>query len=111
QSLISKLAERIAVNRTVAGVHFPIDTWAGAVLGRTVGQLVLAHCGAPVEIGAHSYKAHNTDFSLHAFMDKGQGPGSAHAAGVNSHGSFSIGASDKFKWLWGKAEAEFKLAG
>ena len=35
------------MNRTVAGVHYPIDTWAGAVLGRAVGQIVLAKCGAP----------------------------------------------------------------
>ncbi|MEP5730831.1 MAG: phosphatase PAP2 family protein [Sulfitobacter sp.] len=34
------LAHRIAVNRTVAGVHFPVDSAAGAVLGATLGEAI-----------------------------------------------------------------------
>lgn len=37
-----RLAERIAANRIVAGVHFPIDTLAGAALGVTIGRAFLA---------------------------------------------------------------------
>ncbi|MFG5379729.1 phosphatase PAP2 family protein [Yoonia sp. R2-816] len=47
-----KLAHRIASNRTVAGVHFPIDSQAGAWVGCYVGDLVcqfatggILHCG------------------------------------------------------------------
>jgi membrane-associated phospholipid phosphatase len=35
-----KLAHRIAANRTVAGVHFPIDSQAGAWVGCYVGELL-----------------------------------------------------------------------
>ena len=34
-------AARIAINRTVAGVHFPADSAAGAVLGLTLGQYLV----------------------------------------------------------------------
>jgi hypothetical protein len=46
-----RLAHRIAVNRTVAGVHFPIDSAAGAMLGCAIGD---AFCdilsGSPLRI-------------------------------------------------------------
>jgi membrane-associated phospholipid phosphatase len=37
-----RVAHRIAVNRTVAGVHFPIDSAAGALFGCTIGDAI---CG------------------------------------------------------------------
>ncbi len=37
-----RIAHRVAVNRTVAGVHFPIDSAAGATLGCMIGDAVLA---------------------------------------------------------------------
>jgi hypothetical protein len=39
-----RLAARIADNRTVAGVHFPVDSAHGALLGLACGLAVLAVC-------------------------------------------------------------------
>ncbi|WP_165456192.1 phosphatase PAP2 family protein [Paracoccus sediminis] len=37
-----RLASRIAINRTVAGVHFPVDSAAGAILGIQLGRYMMA---------------------------------------------------------------------
>ena len=42
--LLFRLAARIADNRTVAGVHFPVDSAHGALLGLSCGLAVLAAC-------------------------------------------------------------------
>lgn len=39
-----RMAARIAANRTVAGVHFPVDSAHGALLGIAVAEVVLSHC-------------------------------------------------------------------
>jgi len=41
QHMPFRIAHRIAVNRTVAGVHFPVDSAAGAQLGIQIGTAIL----------------------------------------------------------------------
>jgi membrane-associated phospholipid phosphatase len=42
--LLFRLAARIADNRTVAGVHYPVDSAHGGLLGLSVALGFLAHC-------------------------------------------------------------------
>jgi hypothetical protein len=44
-----RLAARIAINRTVSGLHYPIDSAAGAVLGTTLGDYLVARCAGKEE--------------------------------------------------------------
>ncbi|AMJ62447.1 hypothetical protein AXW83_21000 [Bosea sp. PAMC 26642] len=108
--LLYKQAERIAVNRTVAGVHYPIDTWAGAALGEAVGQIILAKCQ-----GGHAtpriYEARDSDFLLADFL-----PGITGGSGdpatkglVRAAAPGPVQSSPLFAWLWAKALNEFKL--
>jgi membrane-associated phospholipid phosphatase len=107
QALITKLAERIAVNRTVAGVHYPIDSWAGAILGRAVGQIVLSKCHAPHPVvHAYEYCAHgHCDFFVDQFV-KGPNP----PFGVHPKGDIHVAQSELFEWLWNKTLKEFDLS-
>tara|TARA_R100000750_G_scaffold21937_1_gene14382 strand:+ start:4970 stop:5797 length:828 start_codon:yes stop_codon:yes gene_type:complete len=59
-------AERIAMNRTVAGVHFPTDSMAGAVLGVTVAEaLINLLDGAPqTRTRVFHGSVYDGDFSL-----------------------------------------------
>ena len=108
KALLFKQAERIAVNRTVAGVHFPIDSWAGAALGEAVGQIVLAKC-MKGSVQTRSYTARDTDFRVADFGGAGFGGADASSFGLQRLGSFTVAKSALFAWLWGKAMSEFRL--
>ncbi|MEO7642784.1 MAG: phosphatase PAP2 family protein [Ramlibacter sp.] len=41
---LQRLAARIAVNRTVAGLHYPVDSAAGRLLGTAIGEFFIARC-------------------------------------------------------------------
>lgn len=43
---LQRLAARIADNRVVAGVHFPIDSTAGRIVGESFADYFLFRCGA-----------------------------------------------------------------
>ncbi|MEO1455075.1 MAG: phosphatase PAP2 family protein [Pseudomonadota bacterium] len=45
--MLFRLAHRIAVNRTVAGVHYPIDSEAGAYMGCMIGEAIWSMLGVP----------------------------------------------------------------
>jgi membrane-associated phospholipid phosphatase len=100
--MLRGLAERIAVNRTVAGVHYPVDSWAGAVLGQAVGRAVLGRCGqlakgGPVTLAAaRSTSAITTYATLERYR---RGPHQRAEA-------LSASATPVFSWVWARAVAE-----
>ena len=83
---IFRMAARIATNRTVAGVHFPMDSMAGACLGLTLGRIFWRRLagdpdldGAPAcggfNIDAQDFGAQ--DFNLSEFLSAAANTGGA----------------------------------
>jgi membrane-associated phospholipid phosphatase len=93
------LAHRIATNRTVAGVHFPVDSRAGAFVGCLLGEAFVALAtgrkpgGAALAIKANE----NPDFTLAQLHADLPSPGGAK------------GAKDEvIAWFWDRAVAEWQ---
>ena len=115
---LMRLASRIAVNRTVAGVHFPIDSIAGALLGLTLGDYFLAR------VKGGGYRAAffdgnaagigGLDFAWADIFDIGSrtvkfapGAGTHPAVRAFDGTTYTPDASPALTWLWGKAVAEW----
>jgi membrane-associated phospholipid phosphatase len=62
--LLYRLAARIADNRTVAGVHYPVDSAHGALLGLSTTLALVAHClGGGPERPIPEWAADGNDWS------------------------------------------------
>jgi hypothetical protein len=84
-------------------VHFPIDSWAGAVLGTAVGHAVLGRCGEKVFMNPETYSAEDRDFFDHDLT----GEKARAAAGLRlSNEKVSAAETSIFSWLWSRALTE-----
>jgi hypothetical protein len=61
-----RLAARIALNRTVAGVHFPTDSVAGAALGIGIAELIINYSRGAKKASSYAFNggAFDGDFNL-----------------------------------------------
>jgi membrane-associated phospholipid phosphatase len=107
KELLAKQAERIAMNRVVAGVHYPVDTWAGAALGEAVSHLVVSLCRNG-QIVPRSYVARDSDFLVNDFFENGAAFGLTRDS--RPRAAVEVMASPLFGWLWSQAVSEFALA-
>jgi hypothetical protein len=113
QDQLMRLANRIAVNRTVAGVHFPVDSMAGCLLGKTLGRYFVARCLGMDKYRAWSFEGEtvpaNADFDFHDVSGAFEGtrnPGFITDSGEQSDPGLS---SPILAWLWNKARAEWVI--
>ena len=106
RALVKQLANRISVNRTVAGVHYPMDSWAGASLGQTIGGAILGRCGATQSAKSITYTPQDTDFFGHEFEALIAGETVGTDYGIHVGATVQSSPSDLFQWLWHKALKE-----
>lgn len=116
QEQIMRLANRITINRTIAGVHFPVDSVAGAMLGLTLGHYLAARAGAGSEerrkqtAWSFDGKAFppERDFRWQKLYDVKTGAQTPDENHVCEGESFAIDSSPVLEWLWQKSVAELK---
>jgi hypothetical protein len=107
----TRQAARIATNRVVAGVHFPIDSMAGRMLGVTLGDYFVGRCmngqtltGRKFIAGPNGIDGHPTTEFNPFDADQaslGSGPFYATTSGPG------IVKSPLMAYVWGKAQAEW----
>jgi membrane-associated phospholipid phosphatase len=109
-----RLASRIAINRTIAGVHFPVDSVAGALLGLTLGNYFVARSTnaasyVPWRFDGSVFPG-NADFEWRLLYDVASHMQIAAPPYVSSSPVESLDAawrSPILYWLWNKALAEW----
>ena len=125
-AVAARLANRIAVNRTVAGVHFPIDSACGAVLGLALGRYFVTRCVVdPLALPAilPTYNAFvfdgtqfppttggalaDGDFYWTLYYDVAADTQLAPGPYVTETPGPSVQSSALLYWLWAKALAEW----
>jgi membrane-associated phospholipid phosphatase len=114
EAQLLRLAERVAVNRTIAGVHFPIDSMAGAALGLQLSRYLVRRCVPGGSVHCWHFKGPDakdarTDFSGDAVV--GAITGGAAAIGIEKLPTPitvpNPADGDTLVWLWKKAVAEW----
>ncbi|WP_267358116.1 phosphatase PAP2 family protein [Methylobacterium sp. GC_Met_3] len=105
---LDRQAARIATNRVIAGVHFPVDNMAGRMLGKALGEYIVGRCTGQVAFPGRTFvasainSAPTTDFNpFNAAQTALGAPFYAHAPGG------PIPVSPLMKHFWTRAHDEW----
>ena len=116
---LMRQAARIAVNRTVAGVHFPVDSAAGQLLGLTLGDFFIARAtGGQYNswtFDGLNYPGNEDFFGSELFdrvncvrqLPPNQSQASPYASMTNQ--AVNVPRSCLLGWLWTKAAEEWTV--
>jgi hypothetical protein len=109
-----RCAARVAINRIVAGVHTPVDTAAGTLLGVTLGNYLVARLRADNSFQPWSFDGTKfgatEDFDWTRLYDPAlmQPPAVPPTWASTDGATYDPGtASGVLTYLWGKAAAEW----
>jgi hypothetical protein len=106
---LDRQAARIATNRVVAGVHFPIDSMAGRMLGVALGEYFVGHCRNGQTLMGRKFSASGidsrptTEFNPYHADQKSLDSGPFYSATSGP----GIVKSPLMEYVWGKAREEW----
>ena len=113
-------AERVAINRQVAGVHFPVDSAAGQLLGLTLGEYFVHRgrgVGKPGNYVSWRFDGQRYPGAAHFdWRDQYDAPNERRRLSVDPRfpvytdrlAQGQAQASSLLSWLWNKALPEWK---
>ena len=111
-----RLAARIAINRTIAGLHFPVDSAVGQMLGLSLAEYFVNLCTNGTNYDYWVFDGGNypcnfdfdgrDQFDTTTMTRNSPNPGTPQPY-VTNQGSQSASASPPLVWLWNKAVAEW----
>jgi hypothetical protein len=111
---LMRQAARIAINRQIAGVHFPVDSAAGQLLGLTLGEYFVARCSKHEyrhrRFKGPAYAPANMDHDFdwrELIRPDGTLPGAPFFADVDK--PFQPKKSAILEWLWERAAKEWVI--
>jgi membrane-associated phospholipid phosphatase len=118
---LMRQAARIAINRTVAGVHYPVDSLAGQLLGLSVAEYIISRFKASATttlVDAWTFDAANTtelkgkDFSGIELLNENTGdrkepPYAKKADATGNAVQSNVKGSKNLNWLWDRAKEEW----
>ena len=107
---LQRLAARVAVNRTVAGLHYPVDSAVGRLLGTALADFFVARClgGKIHQRGFDGPKFHGPKDSVVDFDPRVSMIDNKSGYYQYSSTASTIAASPLLAFMWKKAAAEWQ---
>jgi hypothetical protein len=106
-----RLAARIAINRTIAGLHFPVDSAAGQLLGLSLAEYLVNLCTAGTTYDYWTFDGAayppGLDFDGRAQFDTTTQKRTAQTYASKNASAQRASTSASLGWLWYKAYAEW----
>ncbi|OGB24301.1 MAG: hypothetical protein A3I66_10005 [Burkholderiales bacterium RIFCSPLOWO2_02_FULL_57_36] len=108
---LERQASRIAVNRTVAGLHYPVDSAAGRLLGTALADFFVARCTGKLKLHErgfvgpkfHGPKDTEIDFDPRISMTDNKSGYYEYSSSASA-----IAASPLLEFMWTKAAKEWQ---
>lgn len=103
-------ASRVAINRTVAGLHFPVDSIAGQRLGESLAEYLLTQSGAYKQWDARGFVVDakgNPDYFQSRPTYKYEKSTKHLQATAANQGKICKSPTSAIEWLWCKAQGEW----
>jgi hypothetical protein len=110
QEQLQRFAARVAVNRTVAGLHFPVDSAAGRLLGTALGEFFVSRCrgGEVNEWGFDGRRFHGKHAAALDFDPRVSMTDGASSYYHYQPAAWKVTQAPLLGWVWKKALGEWK---